>query len=455
MIPAEKASCTKGGFYPLQGAEGKDSFMTEGIPTRQDLESRFRLVSTPITFGPGAVDEAGWELKQLGVRRVMIVTDPGVAGAGIADKVLQKIESQNIECEVFDRVGVEPSLASMQEAADFAAEGEFDGFVGVGGGSSLDTAKVANLVATHPAPVADYIYPPIGEGRKPPSPLRPLLAIPTTAGTGSEATTIAALDLPDLKTKAAISHRFLRPDHGIVDPLLTRSMPPDVTASCGLDVACHAVESFTAKPFHERPAPETPEQRPPFQGSNPISDIWASTALEYAGTYLRRAVADGDDIEARGHMMLGASIAGIGFGSAGTAIPHACSYPIASLKHDFKSPGYPEDPFVPHGFAVIVTAPAAFRFTYPANPEKHRLAAELLTGKPVPAADEDALPNALLGLMKDIGAPSGLRELGYDEGDVDALADGALKQQRQLTIAPREAGHAALAAIFRESLDNW
>jgi hydroxyacid-oxoacid transhydrogenase len=429
--------------------------MAESVQTGQNHERRYRLVSTPITFGPGAVEEAGWELKQLGVGRAMIVTDPGVAAAGIVDDVLRILGSENIECVVFDRAGVEPSLTSMQEAADFAAEGGFDGFVGVGGGSSLDTAKVANLIATHPAPVADYIYPPIGEGRKPPSPLKPLLAIPTTAGTGSEATTIAALDLPELQTKAAISHRFLRPDHGIVDPLLTRSMPPDVTASCGLDVACHAVESFTAKPFHERPAPETPEERPPFQGSNPVSDIWASTALEYAGKYLRRAVADGDDVEARGQMMLGASIAGIGFGSAGTAIPHACAYPIASLKHAFRSPGYPEDPFVPHGFAVIVTAPAAFRFTYQADPEKHRLAAELLSGSDIPDADQDTLPNVLLGLMKDAGAPSGLRELGYDEGDLDKLADGAIKQQRQLTIAPREAGHAELVSIFEESLDNW
>ncbi len=433
----------------------KDFAVMEGIPTRRDLESRFRLVSTPITFGTGAVEEAGWELKQLGVTRALILTDPGVAATGIVEKVLKSIRTQNIECELFDRVEAEPSLASMQEAADVAAEGGFDGFVGVGGGSSLDTAKVANLIATHPAPVTDYIYPPIGEGRKPPSPLRPLLAIPTTSGTGSEATTIAVLDLPELKTKAAISHRYLRPDHGIVDPLLTRSMPADVTASSGLDVACHAVESFTAKPFYERPAPRTPEERPPFQGSNPVADVWASQALEYAGKYLGRAVADGDDVEARGHMMLGASIAGIGFGSAGTAIPHACSYPISSLKHDFRSPGYPERPFVPHGFAVIVTAPAAFRFTYPANPEKHKLSAELLTGEEIHDADEDTLPNALVRLMKDAGAPSGLRELGYDEDDLNALASSALKQQRQLTIAPREAGHAELVDIFRASLDNW
>lgn len=418
-------------------------------------ERAFRLETTPITFGPGASEEAGWEMKQLGARRVMVVSDPGVVRAGITGKVREILEAEGIECEVFDRVHVEPNLESLQEAADFAADGGFDGFVGVGGGSSLDTAKVVSLVATHPAPVMEYVHPPIGSGRKPPSSLKPLLAIPTTAGTGSEATGIAVLDLPDLRTKAAISHPLLRPAHGIVDPLLTRSMPSDVTAACGLDVVCHAVESFTARPFDSRPAPVTPGDRPPFQGSNPVSDIWAARALEYGGQYLRRAVDDGEDMEARGNMMLAASIAGIGFGSAGTAIPHACAYPIASLKHAFRSPGYPDEPFVPHGFAVIVTAPAAFRFTYPADQKKHRQAAEFLAGEPLPDADENTLPEVLIRLMRDVGAPGGLRELGYDEDDIDDLVSGALKQQRQLGIAPREAGPDDLADIFRESLENW
>src|ERR687894_2099451 len=418
-------------------------------------ERAFKLETTPITFGPGASEEAGWEMKRLGVTRVMLISDSGVVQAGITGKIREIIEAEGIRCEVFNRVRVEPALEPLQEALDFAADGDFDGFVGVGGGSSLDTAKVVSLVATHPAPVMEYIHPPVGSGRKPPSPLKPLLAIPTTAGTGSEATGIAVLDLPDLKTKAAISHPFLRPNQGIVDPLLTLSMPPDVTAACGLDVICHAVESFTARPFYSRPAPETPEDRPPFQGSNPVSDIWAARALEYGGLCLRRAVVDGDDLEARGNMMLAASIAGIGFGSAGTAIPHACAYPIASLKHAFRSAGYPDEPFVPHGFAVIVTAPAAFRFTYPANPEKHRRAAEFLVGKPLPDADEDTLPDVLIALMKDVGAPSGLRELGYGEDDLEGLVSGALKQQRQLAIAPREAGPDDLAGIFRESMRNW
>ncbi|MDQ4000201.1 MAG: iron-containing alcohol dehydrogenase, partial [Actinomycetota bacterium] len=199
--------------------------MAENAAATSDHERAFKLEATPITFGPGASEEAGWEMKRLGANRVMIVSDAGVVQAGITGKIREIIEAEGIECEVFDRVHVEPTLESLQEATDFATDGGFDGFVGVGGGSSLDTAKVANLVATHPAPVIEYIYPPVGGGRKPPSPLKPLLAIPTTAGTGSEATEIAALDLPDLKTKAAISHPFLRPDHGIVDPLFTRSMP--------------------------------------------------------------------------------------------------------------------------------------------------------------------------------------------------------------------------------------
>ena len=430
--------------------------MAENPVVTSNHEKLFKLEATPITFGPGASEEAGWELKRLGVGRVMIISDPGVAKAGITSRIREIIEAEGIECEVYDRAHVEPSLESVQEAADFAAVGSFDGFVGVGGGSSLDTAKVANLVATHPAPVVDYIFPPLGGGRKPPSPLKPLLAIPTTAGTGSEATGIAAMDLPEQRTKAAISHRFLRPTHGIVDPLLTLSMPAEVTSASGLDVVCHAVESFTARPYDSRPAPESPDDRPPFQGSNPVADIWSAKALEYGGKYLRRAVADADDVEARGKMMLAASIAGIGFGSAGTAIPHACAYPIASLKHDYQSPGYPGDhPFVPHGFAVIVTAPAAFRFTYPADPEKHHQAAELLAGEPILDADENTLPNVLLRLMKDVKVPGGLRDLGYGEDDIDSLVEGALKQRRQLMIAPREAGPDDLANIFHESMQNW
>jgi len=317
----------------------------------------------------------------------------------------------------------------------------------------MDTAKVADLIVSHPAPVMDYVNPPVGEGRKPPSPLRPHLAIPTTSGTGSEATTVAVLDIPDKRVKTGISHRYLRPAQAIVDPDLTATLPPEVVAATGLDVVCHAAESFLSRPFSARERPATPDERPPYQGANPVADVWSAKALEYGGRYLRRAVADPGDVEARGRMMLAATMAGVGFGSAGVHIPHACAYPIAGLKHEYRPPGYPDDhPFVPHGHSVIVTAPAAFRFTYEAMPERHHHVAELLAGERILDPGPDTLPGVLLDLMRDVAAPSGVAEFGYTEDDVPALVDGAIAQQRLLVVAPREARAEDLARILTASL---
>ena len=419
-------------------------------------ETIFTLEATPLKYGPGASEEVGWELKRMGVGRVMLVSDPGVVKAGITGRIVGLIEAEGIEVEVWDRSRVEPTNSSLQAAADLAAEGDFDGFVGVGGGSSIDTAKVSDLISTHGGEIMDYVNAPVGGGKHPPGPLKPLLAVPTTAGTGAEATTVAILDIPEQRVKTGISHRYLRPDRGIVDPLLTTSLPPEVTSSCGLDVVCHAAESFLSKPYDARPKPESPDERPPYQGANPIADMWSAKALEYGGKYLRRAVRNGDDVEARGAMMLGASLAGVGFGSAGVHIPHACAYPIAGLKHEWQPPGYPEDhPFVPHGWSVIVTSPAAFRFTYEAMPERHKQVAELLSGESIDGPDQNTLPEILISLMRDVGAPRGIRELGYTEDDVDDLVDGAMKQQRLLVGSPRETTEEDLANILRESMENW
>jgi hydroxyacid-oxoacid transhydrogenase len=425
--------------------------VTATPPNEVSREHVFTLEATPLKYGRGAAADAGWELERLGVERAMLVSDPGVAEAGITGRVREAIEASGIETQVWDSARVEPTDESFAAAAAFAVDGGFDGFVGIGGGSSIDTAKVSDLIATHGGEIMEYVNPPVGEGRKPPGPLKPLLAIPTTCGSGAEATTVAILDIPSQHVKTGISHRYLRPDQAIVDPELTASLAPEVVASCGLDVICHAAESFVAKPYSERERPGSPGDRPPYQGSTPISDIWSAKALEYGGRHLRDAV--GGDEEARGWMMLAASLAGIGFGAAGVHIPHACAYPIAGLKHDHRPAGYPDDHgFVPHGQSVIVTAPAAFRFTYQAAPERHRRAAELLAGEPLPDADEETLPRLLLELMRDVGVPMGLRALGYDVGDVDALVEGALKQQRLLVVAPREAGPEELGAILRASL---
>lgn len=407
-------------------------------------ETVFTVEATPIVFGLGASRETGFQLRRLGVRRALLVSDPHVVALGITERVEAAIAELGIETEVYGRVRIEPSEDSVLDAIAAARDGGFDGFVGVGGGSSIDTAKIAALFATHGGALLDYVNRPIGEAKAPPGPLLPIVAVPTTAGTGSEATSVAIVDFPRLGVKTGISHRLLRPRVGIVDPALTRDLPAAVTASCGLDVVCHAAESYTARPFDTRER-SAPDDRPPYQGANPIADIWSARALEIGGRYLRRAVEDGGDMEARAEMMLAATMAGVGFGSAGVHIPHACAYPIASHKHAWTPAGYPgPHPFVPHGFSVTVTAPAAFRFTEEASPARHREAARLLGG-------ED-LAETLAALMRDVGAPTTLRELGYDAEDVPALAEGAAKQQRLLVVAPREAGVAELEGILRASL---
>lgn len=421
-----------------------------------EAETVFTFEATPVKFGVGAAKEAGWELRSMGLKRVAVFLDPNLQHLPAPQNVLSEIQKAGIETVLFTQIQVEPNLESLETAAAFARSVKVDGYVAIGGGSTIDTAKVTNLLATHGGSVMDYVNPPIGLGKKPSAPLLPLIAIPTTSGSGSEATTVAVLDLPHLHTKTGISHRFLRPTKALVDPKLAGTTPAGVTASAGLDVVCHAIESFLARPFDTRPKPSSPDERPPYQGSNPIAEVWSAAALEYGGKYLERAVRDGGDLEARGRMMLAATMAGIGFGSAGVHIPHACAYPIASLRHQHRFAGYEtHPPYIPHGISVIVTAPAAFRFTYQADPAKHHRAAELLSQTSIAKASQDTLPEVLMALMKTLGLPSGLAELGYEPSDIPALVDGALRQQRLLAIAPRVPSSHDLAQILRDSMSNW
>jgi len=419
-------------------------------------ETIFSLESASLKFGNGAIEELGWELNRLGLKRPLLIADPRLRAFGLIDRAAEILGRAGIPVTIYDRIEVEPTIDSFGDAARVATEARPDCFIAIGGGSTIDTAKVANLISIHGGAIIDYVNQPVGGGRKPLSPLAPLIAIPTTSGSGSEATTVAILDIPDLKIKTGISHRYLRPTLAIVDPELARTTPPAVTASCGLDVVCHAVESYISKPFDARPRPATPDDRPPYQGSNPIADIWSLKAIEFGGQFLRRAVKSGDDLEARGTMMLGATMAGIGFGTAGVHIPHACAYPLAGLKHKFRSEGYETTHnFVPHGFSVIVTAPATFRYTFDAAPEKHVKAAELLRGTSIENSGPNSLPSALIDLMRDVGAPSGIAALGYDEADIPALVEGALKQQRLLVGAPKPIDAKGIESIFLSSLANW
>jgi len=423
------------------------------------LETAFMWDASSIKFGPGVTREVGYDMKRLGARRVMVATDPNLADSEPVSIALEALRSAGIDAVLFDRVRVEPTDVSFKEAIKFAADGRFDGYVAVGGGSSMDTAKAANLYATYPADFLAYVNPPIGEGRPVPGQLRPLIAVPTTAGTGSETTGVAIFDLLEMHAKTGIAHRALRPAMGIVDPNNTRTLPGMVAACSGLDVLGHALESLTALPFHRRPAPEHPGLRPAYQGSNPISDIWAARAIEMVSRNLVRAVGDPSDDEARSQMMLAASFSGIGFGNAGVHLPHGMSYPISGMARDFVPEGYPPDrPLIPHGMAVILNAPAVFRFTAPASPERHLHAAGLMGADVSDADPEEAgelLAGAIIGLMRRVGMPNGLSAVGYGPEDVDRLVAGTLPQHRVTKLSPRPADAADLERIFMDSMTLW
>jgi hydroxyacid-oxoacid transhydrogenase len=420
-------------------------------------ESVFTWGAPPVKFGAGALDELWFDLRGLAVERVLIITDRGVAETGLAERVRSQLVGAGLKAEVYDGVSVEPTDESLRQAVEFAGGSEWDGFVALGGGSSIDTAKAVNLMTTYPGDVMEYVNAPIGEGKDPAGSLKPLVAVPTTAGTGSESTPVCILDILSLKVKSGISHHRLRPTMAVIDPLTTLSMPPEVTAACGMDVVCHALESYTARSYnaYER---KQPEERVAYCGANPISDAWSEKAMSLIATSFRRAVLSGMDVEARTDMALAATFAGLGFGNAGVHIPHACGYPLAGMVRDYRPAGYPDDhPLVPHGQSVSVTAPESFRFTYPADPDRHLRAARLLGAHPAGTESDrrEALPAVLVALMQDIGIPSGVAALGYTEDDIPDLVEGTMKQKRLLVIAPREVRPDDVSEILRASMRNW
>ena len=422
-------------------------------------EYAFEMATSAIRFGLGVTREVGAELADLGKERVLVFTDPNLRALPPVITVLAALEKHKIRASIFDRVSVEPTEESFRDAAAAAQADNFDAFVAIGGGSTIDTAKAANLYSCYPADFLDYVNPPIGRGQPVPGPLKTLIAIPTTAGTGSETTGVAIFDFVRMHAKTGIAHRRLKPTLGLIDPENTRTQPAAVAASAGLDVLSHAIESYTALPFESRPMPERPILRPAYQGSNPISDVWSLEALRLVATYLRRAVADPTDDKARASMLLAAAYAGIGFGNAGVHLPHGMSYPVSGLVRDYRAPGYPvAHPLVPHGISVIVNAPAAYRFTSSACPERHLRAAEILGAKIGRARPEDSgriLADQIIGFMQDLRIPNGLRDLGYRSEDIPALVAGTLPQHRVTKLSPRPASADDLARMFEESMVLW
>lgn len=425
------------------------------------LESAFTIDASRVTFGAGSLAEVGprvrGHLPDGG--RVALFTDARLRSLEWYDAAATSLTAAGLDVVTFDEVLVEPTDASVGAAVAFARDARPDAFVSLGGGSVIDTAKLADLLATHPGDLVDYVNAPLGAARPVPGPLKPHLACPTTSGTGSEVTGIAIFDLLSAHAKTGVASPLLRPTEAIVDPRTTATLPADVVAASGLDVLCHAIESLTARPFTSRPAPQPPTARPAGQGANPWSDVGARRAIEVIGAHLRRAVADGADEEARHQMMWAATLAGIAFGNAGVHVPHAMAYAVAGRVRDYRPAGYPQDhPLVPHGFAVAVNAPAAFQALAPTSPARHLEAAGLLAADAAGAGPDEAgeaLARAMSDLMRDVGAPNGISGVGYDAADVPDLVAGAAPQRRLLDNAPSEVREPELDAIFRSALRCW
>ncbi len=422
-------------------------------------DTAFNVDISSVTFGDGCLAEAGDVAAGLGIERIGLLTDSVLAPSEHVAKVVGSLKAAGIDIARYDDVKVEPTDDSFRAATKFAADAEVDGFISVGGGSVIDTAKAANLYSTHPAEFLTYVNKPIGEGVAVPGPLKPHIACPTTSGTGSECTGIAVFDLLEMKAKTGIASKMIRPTRALIDPSVTATLPANVVASSAFDVLSHALESYTARHWHVRPAPDRPSLRPASPGSNPWSDLGCREALQLLGHYLVRAVDDASDTEARHQVMWAATLAGIAFGNAGCHAPHGMSYSVSGLVETFQPDGYPKgEPMVPHGMSVIVNSPSVFRRTASCDPTRHLESAGWLGADIAGAGDDDAgevLASQIIALMRATGMPNGLTGVGYGAEHIEALAAGSLPQRRLLDNAPIDIDRDVLIDLYQGAVSYW
>ncbi len=417
----------------------------------------FTIAIPKVTFGRGCLAEAGARARGLGMNRVALFTDKLLRQSAYFATVMESLRAAGLDVAVFDDITIEADDASVERGAGFIADGKFDGVVSVGGGSVMDTAKASMLYGLHPVDdFLDYFAPPLGAGRPIPHDLLPHLACPTTSGTGSECTSISVLRINHLQTKFVLANPALLAQEALIDPACCASLPPMVVASTGFDLLCHALECYTAKAYTRWAKVDDPGKRPLIQGANPWSDLAARKALEIVGEYLDRGVNDAGDSEARDQLMWGASLAGMAFGNSGTHLGHALSYGVTHLMQDITTDGYAvASPFVPHGISVAVSAPAIFRYTAAAAPERHFEAATCLQADlrgATPADSGEALATRLIELMRKTGVPNGLTGVGFAPADVPALAASSARQVRAIANSPRETNLTDIENIYAAAM---
>jgi alcohol dehydrogenase class IV len=390
---------------------------------------------------------------------VALFTDGGLLDSSYMATVTESLKAVGITFQIFSDIRIEPDDFCVEQGAAFIKSGQFDGMISVGGGSVIDTAKAAVVCAKHESPLGPFFAKPIGEGKAITAKLLPHIACPTTSGTGSECTSIAVVRIRELDTKFVIASPLMLPDQAVIDPECCDTLPTNVIASTGFDLLSHALECYTAKAYTQWAPIDNPNARPLIQGANPWSDLAATKALEIAGEYLNRAVNDTSDQEARDQLMWGAALAGMAFGNSGTHMPHAMSYGVTHLMRNITTEGYDvKTPFVPHGVSVIVTAPACFRYTAEATPERHLEAAGFLKADQQGAGLEDAgevLSKRMIELMQQTHMPNGLSGVGFGSADIKAMAASSVRQARAIANAPRESNLVDLENIYADAISYW
>ncbi len=370
-----------------------------------------------IICAPGSVEQLGALVAQRDVGRVLLVCDPGIEALGLIDPALESLNAADKEVCVFSDVEADPSAATVEHAAQQARSVGAQAVIGFGGGSPMDVAKAAAMLLGSNQPL-DALY----GVDKASGPRLPLLLIPTTAGTGSEVTPIAILTI-GAETKMGIVSPHLLPDVALLDPQLTKGLPPHITAATGIDAMVHAIEAFTS--LHKK---------------NPISDALAIKALSLLAKGVPAAYADGANLEARGDALLGASLAGMAFANAPVAAVHALAYPIGARFH------------VPHGVSNALVLPHVLRFNLSVADALYAELAPLLCSadevSQAPSAAA-ALVNKLEQLCDRMGVPRRLRDVGIGEDALPKLADDAMEQTRLLINNPKEVTRADALAIYQ------
>lgn len=394
-------------------------------------------VSDRVKFGPNAVTEIDGDLRRAGAEEILLFTDRGVKEAGVIDEVTASLDG--FDYHVYDRVEPDPDADTFEDAVKVTREIDPDLLVGVGGGSVIDVTKTTSILAEHGGDLLEYVAPPTGEGRQIPGDGIPTIAVPTTAGTGSETSPVSVISLPDRDMKVGISSPHQHPDLALVDPLLTVSLPPKPTAASGMDALCHAVEAFTTRRYDANERPDRPEERPDYGGRTPLTDLFARKAITLIGGSLRQAVNTGTDVQARCDMALGSLLAGVAFTNAGLGATHAMAMTIGA-EYD-----------TPHGETIAALLPEVMRYNAPAASDRYREIADLLgesTSDGSTEAESRLAADAVERLATDVGMTHDLSAFGVD-GDVSDLASKTMQLQRLLAGNPRRVEQSDIEAMYR------